>query len=136
MQAPVVARPVLLVDDNVAHAENLQEILEDEGIDADVAENVDAAIEMLHQRDYGLVVTDMRMPGRNGLELVRHLRDAQPTVPVVCMTAYSADKTLEDALSAGAQTWLSKPVDVDRFVSLAQSAVDASGQDPSDAPRA
>lgn len=114
------AKPVLIVDDNVELAENIKELLEDEGVNADIAASGEDALVMLAQSEYALVVTDMRMPGMSGLDLVRAIRNQSPRIQVVVMTAYTSDEILDEAQAEGALASLSKPIDLRRFLPLVE----------------
>jgi CheY-like chemotaxis protein len=74
-----------------------------------------------------LVITDMRMPGMNGLEVIRFLKEKWPALPVIVISAYARDELLEEAEKEGALEILSKPVDMDhlsRFVGRVARASD------------
>lgn len=108
---------LLIVDDNTDLAENIKEILEDEGFGATIAANGTEALNRLEHGAYDMVITDIRMPGLNGVELLRQINDRLPGTPVVMMTAYSQDSLLDQAHEAGALDILSKPVDLERLQS-------------------
>ena len=72
---------VLVIDDNVDLAQNIAEILEGEGLDARIADGGSAGLELLANEDFALVVTDMRMPGMNGLEVIRYIKRRWPAMP-------------------------------------------------------
>lgn len=109
---------ILVVDDNLELAENLAEILEFEGVDSRVAANGRDALALLQEMEFNLVLTDIRMPGMNGVELLRKIHAHWPALPVVAMSAYSSDSTLDDAVSAGALDVLFKPVNCDLLIGL------------------
>lgn len=111
---------ILIVDDNRALAENLKEILQDEDIAADVADNSLTAMRMLEEGEYRMLLSDMRMPGINGIQLVEMVHKRWPKLPVVMMTAYASDSALLEASSAGAILVLPKPVDIDVVLELVQ----------------
>lgn len=114
---------VLVVDDNRALAENIVEILDDEGIAAGLAESGGDALALIADEGYNLVITDIRMPGMTGIELLQRIREDWPEMPVVVMTAYSSDQALRDAAAAGALCVLSKPVVMDEVVELVARVV-------------
>lgn len=109
---------VLVVDDNVDLAEDVQEILEDDGVDVDVAANGAVALEKLDARTYDLVLTDMKMPEIGGLELVQRIKARAPETPVLLMTAFADPDTLEAAHTAGALACLPKPLDFNRLIAV------------------
>ena len=109
---------LLIVDDHVDLAENLAEILVEAGYDADVAETAEQALECLSNAEYQGVITDFRLPGRNGVELLVELRRAGHTLPVVMVSAFADNDVVAKAEQVGALDVLSKPVDFDRLFSL------------------
>jgi len=109
---------VLLVDDNLALVDNLREVLEDEGIHTEAAATGEEALGMLEKRPYNLVITDMRMPGMDGLEVLRRIHQRWPGLPVIIMTAYARDSVLKEAQSAGALGVLPKPLDMEYMIEL------------------
>lgn len=111
---------VLIIDDNMEMAANLQEILEDEGVRVDVAQDGYEALSKLDQIGFDLVITDIRMPGMSGIDVLKTVQQRWPRLPVIVMTAYSADATLEEAYTAGALDVLAKPVDIERVIGLVE----------------
>ncbi|HWN71910.1 MAG TPA: response regulator [Haliangium sp.] len=111
---------VLIIDDNMEMAANLQEILEDEGVRVDVAQDGYQALTKLDENGFDLVITDIRMPGMSGIDVLKTVHERWPTLPVIVMTAYSADATLEEAHTAGALDVLAKPVDIDHVIDLVE----------------
>ncbi len=115
-------RRYLIVDDNRALAENLAEILRDEGAEATVTADGAQALEHIRATRYDAVLTDMRMPLMSGAELVHQLRRVDPGLPVVMATAYSGDEELQAARRAGVLAVLPKPLDVRALLRLMSTA--------------
>jgi len=111
-------RRYLLVDDNVEFAENLAEILRDEGAAVDCAHHGEAALEAVARARYDAVVTDMRMPGMSGAQLLRRLRAVDHAVPVVLLSAFAQDAQVTDARRDGLLAVLSKPQQVPKLLDL------------------
>lgn len=109
MAMPEVDR-VLIVDDNVDLAENIAEILEGQGYATEVAASAEDALEKALARRVTLLITDFRLPGISGAELVRRLRRRSADLRAVVISAYNDDATIADARRAGAQ-FMAKPVD-------------------------
>jgi len=105
-----VARRVLIVDDNVAFAENIAEILQLEGHITEVAASAEAGALWAHKNEVEVLVTDYRLPGQNGADLVRQLRASRVTVHAIVMSAYTDEVTIRQAQDAGA-TFMAKPLD-------------------------
>lgn len=115
-------RHYLLVDDNEAFAENLAEILRDTGAEVDIALDGPKAIERVKTRRYDALVTDMRMPGMNGAELLRELRKIDVELPAVLLSAYSQEDLLRMARRDGLLAVLSKPQQIPRLIQILESA--------------
>lgn len=111
---------VLIIDDNRDMAANLQEILQDEGVRVEIARDGYEALDKLGAGGFDLVITDVRMPGMNGVEVLKAVHERWPRLPVIVMTAYSADAILEEAYTAGALDVLSKPVDIEHVIGLVE----------------
>jgi DNA-binding response OmpR family regulator len=116
---------VLVVDDNRDLADNLCEILECVGLAVDVAYDGNAAVEQLRQRAYSMVLSDMRMPGIDGIGLVRLLREDFPGTPIVVMTAYTTEQTLEEARRLGILSAFAKPLDHEKVAHFIATRVRA-----------
>lgn len=113
----VVARRILIVDDNQELAENLAEFLEEEGHRATTAASAERAIDISGAHDFDLLLSDVRMPGINGVELVTRLRVCRPQLCCLLMTAYSSEELLREARSVGVAAILDKPLDLDKLLS-------------------
>jgi DNA-binding NtrC family response regulator len=111
---------ILVVDDHIALAENLAEVLESAGYEAAVADSAEAALVRLDIGDIGALITDFKLPGRNGAELITELRRRGSHIPAVVMSAFTDDDTLERARSAGALDVLAKPLDFPQFFAVVE----------------
>jgi|SRR6218665_1295386 len=115
-------RRYLLLDDNEAFAENLAEILRDGGDDATVVTDGARALSLAGSRRYDALLTDMKMPGMTGAEAVHHIRQVDPGLAVVVITAYPGEEELEKARREGLLAVLPKPVPIPSLVSLLSRA--------------
>ena len=100
---------ILVVDDDSSVRETLRQVLKDRGYQVTLAKNGEEALERLREQEYCLVLTDLRMPGMQGIELMRKIRRAYPDVGVIIMTAYGTIDTAIEAMSHGAADYLIKP---------------------------
>lgn len=100
---------ILVVDDDSSVRETLRHVLKDRGYQVTLAKNGDEALERLREQEYSLVLTDLRMPGMQGIELMRKIQRAYPDVGVIIMTAYGTIDTAIEAMSHGAADYLIKP---------------------------
>lgn len=103
---------ILLVDDEEGLRVTLAANLELEGFEVAEAANGAEALALLSQGAFDLLLTDIRMPGINGVDLFRKVRAEHPNLPVVLMTAYALEALVDDAMSEGVFTVMNKPFDV------------------------
>ncbi|MFZ5812841.1 MAG: sigma-54-dependent transcriptional regulator [Thermodesulfobacteriota bacterium] len=104
---------ILVVDDDPGHLSMLTTVLSGWGYRVEGASGGAAALQALRERPRDLVITDVRMAGMDGIEVLRAVKDYNPAVPVLIMTAYSSVETAVEALKAGAYDYLIKPLDLD-----------------------
>ncbi len=115
-------RSYLIVDDNRDFAENLAEILRDQGDEVEVAEGGPEALALARARRFDAVLTDMRMPEMGGAELVHEIRRLDPGAAALVITAHVGDDQLEAARREGLLAVLPKQVSVPRLVELLEAA--------------
>jgi DNA-binding NtrC family response regulator len=111
----VAERLILVVDDEEPQRRVLAGFLKKKGYAVETAGDADEAMKVVSSRTVDLVLTDLRMPGRTGVELVDAVHGANPEIPVVVMTAYGTVSSAVDAMKRGAADYLSKPVDLDEL---------------------
>lgn len=116
---------ILVVDDEHNLRLTIAANLELEGFDVVEAENAEVALDLIKQQRFDLVLSDVRMPGMNGVDLFRHIHELQPDLPVILMTAFALEGLVQEALREGAFTLLPKPFDVEHLVSALSSAARA-----------
>ena len=114
---------ILIVDDEPDIRELLEITLGRMKLDTSSARNVAQAREKLAQENFDLCLTDMRLPDGTGLELVQHIQQRYPQLPVAMITAYGSLDTAINALKSGAFDFLTKPVDLARLRELVASAL-------------
>jgi CheY-like chemotaxis protein len=110
-EEPKRETPILVVDDEPAFREMIRLILEEDGHEVLLAANGIEALKTL-RADYqklGLVILDLRMPGLDGLGVLKELRELAPHLPVLVTTGYASDEEKKEALAQGAQRVLEKP---------------------------
>ena len=100
---------ILIAEDEAAVRESLAEVLRDEGYDVTATPDGTAAIAALDAQEFDIVVSDLRMPGADGLTVLRHAREVSPQTLVLLMTAHATVETAVEALQRGAQDYLLKP---------------------------
>jgi len=100
---------LLLVDDDRAMREMLRALFESNGYAVAEAESTESALEQAANLEFDVVLSDIRMPGRSGLQLVSELRRLRPQTPVVLMTAFGSMESAVEAMRVGAQDYITKP---------------------------
>ena len=104
---------ILVADDEGLARQGIAELLQEEGYLVHQAEDGTVALRLLDEVDVDVVLTDLRMPGADGLAVLRKVRDVCPQTMVMLMTAYASVETVVDALRLGAQDYLLKPILLD-----------------------
>ena len=102
---------ILVVDDEEGMCEFLQYLLEGEGYEVDVAHSGDQALAKVEESSFNLILADIKMPGIDGLEMLRHMREADENTVVIVMTGYSSLETAIKAIKYDASDYLTKPFD-------------------------
>lgn len=115
---------VLVVDDEMNIRNALVTILEKTGHCARGAASAETALAMLKEAPCDLVITDVKMPGLGGIELVRQAKTLCPATEIVVITAYGSIEMAVDAMRLGACDFLTKPIDRDRFAIVVQNALE------------
>ncbi len=109
---------ILVVDDELIVRDSLREWLGEEGFTVDIAESGQEALEMLARTPYRLMLTDIKMPGMDGVELLKKAKEDYPELTVVMMTAYATMETAVEAMKIGALDYLVKPFNPDKLVPM------------------
>jgi two-component system, NtrC family, nitrogen regulation response regulator GlnG len=119
---------VWLVDDDASIRWVLERALKQSGMHAKAFEQADGVLDALRQDAPDVLITDIRMPGRSGLELLQQIRGARPRLPVIVMTAHSDLDSTVAAYQGGAFEYLSKPFDIDHALDLVRRAAHQGAQ--------
>jgi two-component system, NtrC family, response regulator HydG len=107
---------VVVADDEASARSGLAMLLRDEGFEVAVAEDGAKALVLVQESAPDVLVTDLRMPGLDGIELLRRAREVQPEIIVVLMTAFAEVETAVRAMKEGAEQYLTKPLQIDELV--------------------
>lgn len=114
---------ILLVEDDLALAASFQKVLQSEGYHVEHAARGDQGLALAESGLFDLVITDLRLPGLSGLELVSALHSRSPRLPVILMTAYGSSETAIDATKQGACEYLVKPFQVEELLDLVATTI-------------
>ncbi|HLH55195.1 MAG TPA: sigma-54 dependent transcriptional regulator [Verrucomicrobiae bacterium] len=123
----MTSRPkILLVEDDTAIVVTLRRLLNEEGYQVEIETRGDAGLERAQAEAFDLVITDMKLPGINGLDLVRQLHGARPRLPIILITAHGTTETAIEATKAGAYDYLLKPFEMPELIELVEHGVASS----------
>jgi nitrogen regulation protein NR(I) len=119
------AAKILLIDDDSDIRDTLQRVLTDEGHEVVMERRGDDGLARAAKESFNVVITDLKLPGLNGLELVRQLHTAKPRLPIILITAFGTTQTAIEATKFGAYDYLLKPFEIPQLLDLIRRAVDS-----------
>lgn len=114
---------ILVVDDEEALRYLLSSELAAEGYEVETAGDGDEAIESIKQKDYDVVLLDIKMPRVDGFEVLRFIKQNKPEIKVIMLTAYADVKNAIEALKLGASDFVSKPYDLEDILTSINRAL-------------
>src|SRR3989449_4521455 len=118
------ARPkILLIEDDASIVGGLKKELQVEGYEVAVATRGDNGLEQAEKQPFDVVITDLKMPGLSGLELVEQLHATKPKLPIILVTAFGTTETAIEASKRGAYDYLLKPFDMPELLDLVARSV-------------
>jgi len=109
---------ILIVDDDRRMVKTLVDILNTKGYEAEAAYSGHEALDMVKEGLFECVLADIKMPVMNGVELYKGIKEENPDLPVVMMTAYSTDRVVKEGIEQGAIATLIKPLDINALLSF------------------
>lgn len=112
---------VLIVDDDALFIDSLSDILKEKGYEVVAAESGQEAFKKLEDIPFDVVLLDIKMPVMNGVEAFKGIKKINPRIPVIMVTAFSAEDLIKDALKEGAYGVLSKPLDINKIIAMIQT---------------
>src|SRR5215471_19301202 len=114
---------ILLVEDDAGIVMTLRRVLSDEGHEVVVDTRGDSGMTKAREGAFDVVITDMKLPGASGLDLVRELHTVKPRLPIILMTAHGTTETAIEATKHGAYDYLLKPFEIPVLIELVERAV-------------
>jgi DNA-binding NtrC family response regulator len=115
---------ILVIDDKESMRQMLAKTLESEGFEVDTARDGERGLDKAKEKRFDLILTDLKLPKMDGLEVLSSIKDLDPEVAVIVMTAYGTIETAVQAIKQGAFDFLTKPFDVDHLQVLIQRALE------------
>ena len=117
-EAVITRLPILVVDDDRDTCNVMAKMLAAYGFHADVASDGQSALDLVAQKTYGIAIIDYRMPGMNGVELFRRMRQTRPDLAGIFLTGYTTIDVVYPAIEAGILQVFSKPADFQELIPL------------------
>lgn len=116
---------ILVADDDAVIRKGLIRILSAQGYEVEAVSNGRAALDRLQQKQFKLLVTDLKMPGMSGLDVLKAIRNCQPELPVVLITGYAAIENAVEAIKNGATDYLAKPFTNEELIDKIKNAIES-----------
>ena len=101
---------ILVIEDDEEMRALLKDFFTEEGFETDSVSNGSEAFRKLVKESFALVITDIRMPGLTGLDILPGIRKLQPEVPIIVITAFGSEEIRDRAMARGATSYLEKPI--------------------------
>jgi DNA-binding NtrC family response regulator len=125
-----MSESILIVDDEIRYRELYMKVLESAGFEAKGADSAEEAFGIIQSGPPALVISDVRMPGASGIDLLRGAREKHPGLPFLLVTAYADVRDAVKALKLGAVDYLAKPVDLEELLAAVRDALGVSTATP------
>jgi DNA-binding NtrC family response regulator len=117
-------KKLLVIDDEPAIREGVRRILESESFQVETFANGHAALERIKQEPFDLVVTDLKMPGISGMEVLKAIKEIQPDLPVIFITGYSSVDSAVEVMKLGAVDYIAKPFTPEEMLQTVKTALE------------
>lgn len=114
---------ILIIEDDEEMRSLLKDLVVEEGCEADSADNGSEAFRKAAKEPFDLMITDIRMPGLSGLDILPGLKKLLPDAIIIAITAFGGDETRRKAIERGATVYLEKPLQLDQLRKLIQEMV-------------
>ena len=118
------AKPILIIDDEKNICLTLSQALEILETETDTALNGEEALAKLQNKEFGLILLDLKMPGMDGMEVLRRVREIRPDIRIVILTAYGTIESAVEAMKLGAVDFIQKPFSVEEIRELVSRVID------------
>ena len=115
---------LLIVDDDTAMRQMLESLFREQGYEVSEASTANAALQLCRDTEYDVVLSDIKMPGKSGIELVGELRQVRPDTPVVLMTAFGSIDSAIESMRAGALDYITKPFEPEVVLLTVERAIE------------
>jgi DNA-binding NtrC family response regulator len=123
-------KKALVIDDEQVVLDSVSKILKDENYEVDVSLSGREGLNQAIQKEYDIVLTDIRMPDIGGMRVLRDVKRARPSIPVVMITGYASVRSSVQAMKLGAADYIEKPFTPDQLIKAVASALDIAATKP------
>ncbi len=111
-------KPILVVDDEAIVRESIRDWLKGVGYQVEIAETGEEALQMMEKQDFGVIILDVRLPGKSGMTVLREVKAVKPQIKSIVITAYPSTQLAAEAKELGAVDYLIKPIFPDELEKL------------------
>jgi DNA-binding NtrC family response regulator len=123
-------KPILIVEDEDIMRESLRDWLTDGGYQVETAKDGEEGLKAIANHDFGVVLLDLKLPGKDGLQVLREAKVQRPQLKVIIITAYPSIQTAVRAMKEGAVDYLPKPFDLNDLQKLIDGTLVPAGEKP------
>ena len=123
MQEAKGNKPILLVEDEAVLRESVRDWLSDIGYQVETTGDGEQALRTIAEREFGLLILDLRLPGKDGIEVLREARARHPQLKGIIITAYPSVETAVEAMREGAIAYIPKPFDLNRLEAVIRDSL-------------
>ncbi len=117
-----MSEKVLLVDDEIDFLEVMSQRMKARGLEISTVESAEQAISIIEKKSFDAVVMDFQMPGMNGMEALKIIKNNKPEMQIILLTAYATIEKTVEVIKAGAMDLLEKPADIDALIDKIKKA--------------
>ena len=120
---------ILVVDDQKIVLDSCKRILEEDGFAVTLATSADEAVEWIKTETFSLMLVDIKMPGRDGMSLMRQVKEKWPHIPIIVMSGYTTPETIAEVSEMDAATFIAKPFTPDELLDAICQVIQREGCD-------
>ncbi len=121
-------KSLMIIEDDAEMRSLLMDFLGEDGYEVDAASSGAEALRKLSDRSYDLIITDIRMPGLTGLDILPGIKNLQPGVPIIVITAFGSEEIFHRSIERGATAYLEKPICFNKLGALVSETVLSKGE--------
>ena len=120
---------ILIVDDQKIVLDSCKRILDEDGFAVTLATSADEAVERIRTETFSLILLDIKMPGRDGMSLMRQVKETWPQIPIIVMSGYTTPETIAEVSETDAATFIAKPFTPDELLDAVGQVIQREGCD-------